>query len=101
MRHFQIPTMRVLVLVCALLFTARILAQTKAPANHSNSSATKSAANGDKSGKPDPPALAGNIAKAVNEGIDDHSDYVPCFFSKKQLLEIQPKPESAKLSQAD
>jgi hypothetical protein len=30
-------------LVCALLFTAPILAQTKAPANHSNSSTTKSA----------------------------------------------------------
>jgi hypothetical protein len=101
MRHFQIPTMRVLLLVCTLLFMAPILAQTKAPANHSNSSATKSTANGDKSGKPDPPALAGNIAKAVNDGIDDHSDYVPCFFSKKQLLELQPKPESATLSRAD
>jgi len=101
MRHFQVPTMLVLVLVCGFLFTAPILAQTKAPANRSDSSATKSTANSDKSGKPDPPALAGNIAKAVNDGIDDHSDYVPCFFSKKQLLELQPKPESATLSSAD
>lgn len=101
MRSFQVSTTRVLVLVCALLCTTPIFAQNKGAANQSNSSATKPTVNADKSGKPDPPALAGNIAKAVNDGIDDHSDYVPCFFSKKQLLDLQPKPESTTLSTAD
>src|SRR5258708_6826255 len=100
MRHFQIRSMSVF-WVCTLFFTTPVFAQTKAPGNHSNSSTTKSEANSDKSGKPNPPVLAGNIAKAVNDGIDDHSDYVPCFFSKKQLLELQPKAESATLSTAD
>lgn len=101
MRSFQASTMHFLVLTFALLLTTPIFPQTKNPANQSNSSATKPAVNGDKNSKPDPPALAGNIANAVNDGIDDHSDYVPCFFSKKQLLDLQPKPESATLSTAD
>lgn len=97
MRSFKVSTIRVLVLVGGLLFTTLIFAQTKA---QSNSSPTKPIVS-DKSANPDPPALAGNIAKAVNDGIDDHSDYVPCFFSKKQLLDLQPKPESTALSTAD
>jgi hypothetical protein len=55
-----------------------------------------------KSATNDPPAsLPGKLASAVNADIDDHSDYVSCFFSRHQLLALRPAPESATLSSAE
>jgi hypothetical protein len=46
-------------------------------------------------------SLPGKLASAVNADIDDHSDYVPCFFSRHQLLALRPEPNSAALSSAE
>jgi len=97
MRWSQVTMSRLFVLACILSLTVSAFAQTKTPVKNSSAPvATASTA-----AKADPPALASRLVNAVTDGIDDHSDYVPCFFSKRQLLELRPKPEFSVLSSAD
>jgi hypothetical protein len=52
--------------------------------------------------KTDPPdTLPGKLAGDVNTAANDSSDYVPCFFTREQLLNLRPKPEAATLSSGD
>jgi hypothetical protein len=57
---------------------------------------------GEKSQTNDPPAsLPSKLAGAIDASSDDNSDYIPCFFSRRELLSLRPQAESATLSSAE
>jgi hypothetical protein len=67
----------------------------------SSQSASKTPSPDDKAKKDDPPAtFPGKLVDAVNSAAGDKSDYIPCFFTRQQLLDLRPEPASAVLSTA-
>ena len=107
MRSLQLPSMRALVLISTLLLTIPLLPQTAGLPKAPKTSPSQPSASGDKgpAGKKspgDPPAsLPGKLAGAIDATSDDKSDYIPCFFSRRELLNLRPKPESLTLSSAE
>jgi hypothetical protein len=76
--------------------TATAGAKTASPEAASGSKSTNKKENNNP-----PPALPGKLADAINSATNDKSDYVPCFFTRQQLLDLRPQPEAATLSSAD
>jgi hypothetical protein len=90
------------VLICGGVLVTSAFAQKAQSAKDSGKAGEgKATADDPATGKPSAASLAGKFAGLVNDGIDDRSDYVPCFFSKRQLLQLQPKPASSALSGAE
>jgi hypothetical protein len=64
--------------------------------NTSNSQAKDTDPNPNKGSDP-PASLPSKLADAINFATDDKTDYVPCFFTQQQLLQLRPQVEVAKL----